>query len=66
MPIGLTELRLLIWQKQHLKQMDFEDNYQSGTRMIFGELSKTTKRDVFLMPGFLNRTKITIDYGENW
>jgi hypothetical protein len=27
--------------------------------MIFGELSKTTQRDVFLMPGFRIRTKIT-------
>jgi hypothetical protein len=45
MPIGLT-VRLLIWQKQHLKQMILViTNLAPG--MIFGELSKTTQRGCF-------------------
>jgi hypothetical protein len=51
MPIGLTELRLLIWQKQHLKQNDFDVLTNLAPGMIFCELSKDdSKGDVFLMP----------------
>jgi glycine betaine/proline transport system substrate-binding protein len=51
MPIGL-ELRFTYLAKAALEANDFEvtiTNLAPG--MIFGELSKTTQRDVFLMPG---------------
>jgi glycine betaine/proline transport system substrate-binding protein len=67
MPIGLTELRLLIWQKQHLKQNDFEVTTNLAPGMIFGELSKDdSKGDVFLDAWLLNSHKdYWADYGEN-
>jgi hypothetical protein len=50
MPIGLTDL--LIWQKQHLKQMILMTITNLAPGMIFGELSKTTQKGMFfLMPG---------------
>jgi glycine betaine/proline transport system substrate-binding protein len=64
MPIGLTELRLLIWQKQHLKQMILTTITNLAPGMIFGELSKDDSKGCFLMPGFRIRTKIT--GCENW
>jgi hypothetical protein len=59
MPIGLTELRLLIWQAA-LEANDFDvtiTNLAPG--MIFGELSKDDSKGMFfLMPGS-EFTKIT-------
>jgi glycine betaine/proline transport system substrate-binding protein len=69
------EVSIFIWwsngavtylAKAALEANDFDvtiTNLAPG--MIFGELSKTTQRGCFLMPGFNSHKDYWADYGEN-